>query len=186
MADLTQEQLDLWFFTDPEERAAMASGLLPRRLQAMQGKTAGCVRPIAMVALAGVGAALFSFARGALAIAGTLQWVSPAQAAIAGALVGAALGFYFSRSATSRGVRLAQVTVSAEVLDLRFESAGSGVRFVSSDGRAFRSLAFGDSAAQIGPLQGRYKAYYIDMEQLRPATAGGGAETKTLLALEVV
>ena len=184
----TQEQLDEWLGSGPDERDQLRAGALPERLQRMLSGS-GCVSALGgLLAIAisiGLGATLLILAgRVALKVAHPPQLLgNPYALGVVGALAGALLGLRLSRSLSERGDKLANLSVKSEEIDVEAAEPGTQLpRLATRGGHAFRSVV------PIGTLQlapGKYRAFYVDFAQL----PGNAAPSSTpgeplLLALE--
>ncbi len=172
----TQEELDAWLLTGPEDRQTMRTGALPAGAAGLV-RGGGCstlvLLPFALV---------FGFCALLLARRGALPFLpaslSPLLFAAAVAAVAFAFGLLALRSHADRSARLAQVTVTREVLEL----VPGDELLRSSDGRTFRALL---ARPELRELRGRYAAYYVDFSQLPGAAGARGKDERLLLALEI-
>lgn len=184
--NVSQEELDTWLGTGPEERASLRSGLLPQRLQGLLAGS-GCIATAGgLVMLAATVAALSAagyFARKfALDVLSVRGVTTPLQWGVIGAVIGVIIGVRQYRKLASKGDRLARLTVSVEELELRIDASAGGLpRLRASDGRAFRAvLPMGEFALPPG----RYRIFFVDFAQMSTRAAAADEAAAIVLALE--
>ena len=186
---VTQEQIDGWLGSGPEEREALRTGSLPPRLQRMISGS-GCVSALggllAIAISAAVGAGLLVFGGRLLLRVGPMPQLlgNPYALGLVGALAGALVGLRLYRSLASRGDKLAQLSVTTEEIDVGSTSAAGALpRLTTAQGRVFRAVL------PIGTLvlpPGRYRAFYVDFAQLADQRGKAGTDEPLLLALEPI
>jgi len=185
----TQEQLDEWLGSSPEDRAQLRTGSLPPRLQRMISGS-GCVSALGGLLAIAISTALGAFGlilagRVALKVSHPPQlFGNPYALGIVGALAGALFGLRLYRSLSDRGDKLAQLSVTTEELEVEPTAAGAALpQLMTSQGRVFRAVL------PIGQLQltpGRYRAFYVDFAQLPGKGAAAASAEPLLLALEPI
>ena len=183
---VSQEQLDGWLGTGPEERTSLRSGLLPQRLQGLLGGS-GCIATggglvilaatVAALSAAGYFARTFAFE--VLSVRGV---TTPFQWGVVGAVIGVIVGIKQYRKLASKGDRLAQLTVSVEELELRIDASAGGLpRLRAGDGRAFRAVL---PMGELALPPGRYRIFFVDFAQLSTRAAASDEAAAIVLALE--